>query len=81
MTVAEDHRAPGTDIVDVTTTIFAFEPGTCGALEKNRFTADPGKGSYRGVHATGDDVSGVRKITHVQISMLSAKQVLVLSYR
>ena len=52
--VAEDHRAPGTDIVDVALVIFIGDVGAFGVLEEQRRAADTFERANRRVNAARD---------------------------
>jgi len=56
--VAQDHRAPGADVVDVFLAIGVPEVGALGALHKAGRATDGTEGAHGGVHATGDDIGG-----------------------
>ena len=51
--VAEDHGAPGTDVIDVALAIGVKEVGAAGALEEDRVAADAAEGAHRRVDAAG----------------------------
>jgi hypothetical protein len=59
MTVPQDHRAPGADVVDESLSVFAFKPGARGALEENGIAANTGKCSNGGVYTAGDNIAGI----------------------
>ena len=51
MGMAGDHRAPGTDVVDVGPALDVIQAGSFGAFEKHRVAADAVESPYRGVYA------------------------------
>ncbi|MNN70640.1 hypothetical protein D3C81_1865090 [compost metagenome] len=59
MAVAEDHRTPGTDVIDVALVVFIHHVGTGCMLEEQRGAADALEGADRGVDAAGDVLLGV----------------------
>ena len=59
--VAQDHRAPGADVVDVLLPIGVPKMGALGALHKTRCAADGAKGAHRRVHTPGDELFGAFK--------------------
>ncbi len=56
--MAENHRTPGSDVVDVTPPILSFEPRALRAGKKDRLTADSGKGPHRRIYTARDYVLG-----------------------
>ena len=56
--VAEDHRAPGTDIVDVALVVFVNDVGAFGMLEEQRRAAHAFESAHWRVDATGDVLLG-----------------------
>lgn len=57
--VAEDHRAPGADVVDVALVVFIDHVRAFGMLEEQRGAADAAEGAYRRIDAAGDVLLGV----------------------
>ena len=53
--VAEDHRPPGGDVVDVFPFILIDNPGAGGASDENRCAADGLKGPHGAVDSAGND--------------------------
>src|SRR3954447_8114332 len=53
MAVPEDHRAPGTDVVDVAVPIDIEQISAIGSIVENRRTADGPKRAGRAVNASG----------------------------
>ena len=47
MRMAEDHRPPGADVIDVAVTVDVDQVGALGALDERRRTAHPGERAYR----------------------------------
>jgi len=45
--VAEDHRAPGADVVDIALVILVDDVGALGVLEEQRCAADAAEGAHR----------------------------------
>jgi len=58
MAVAQDHRAPGADVVDVFLAVGVPEVGALGALHKAGRATDGTEGAHGGVDATGDHLGG-----------------------
>ena len=56
--VAQDHGAPGADVVDVAVAVGVEDIGPGGAGEEDRVAADAAEGPHRGVHAPGDVALG-----------------------
>ena len=54
MAVAQDHRAPGADVVDVFLAVGVPKVSALCTLHKARRAADGAKGTNGGIHATGD---------------------------
>ncbi len=52
--VAQDHRPPGAEVVDVAVAVGVGEPGALGALDKRRRAAHRAKGPHRRVDAAGE---------------------------
>ena len=65
--VAQDHRAPRADEVDVFLVVGIPEVSALGALDKTRRAAHGLEGAHRGVHATGDDLFGAFKELFVAV--------------
>ena len=59
MAVAEDHRAPGADIVHVALVVLVQYIGAFGVLEEQRGAADALEGAHRGVDPAGNVFLGV----------------------
>ncbi len=59
--VAEDHRAPGADVVDVALVVLVDDIGAFGVLEEQRGAADAAEGANRRVDAAGDVGLGAGK--------------------
>ncbi|MNZ50456.1 hypothetical protein D3C78_682440 [compost metagenome] len=57
--VAEDHRAPGADVVDVALVILVNDVGAFGMLEEQRRAANALESADRRVDATGDVLLGL----------------------
>ena len=53
--VAEDHRPPRPDVVDVAVAVDVDEPRALALAEEDGRSADGAKGAHRGVHPAGDD--------------------------
>ena len=58
MAVAEDHRPPGADVVDVALAVGVAEVRALGARDEARRAADGAEGAHRRVDAAGDDALG-----------------------
>ena len=56
--MAEDHRSPGAEIVDVAIAVGVEEPRTLGALHERRSAAHGSKCADRGVDAAGEEALG-----------------------
>ena len=52
--VAQHHRTPGADIIDIGFTVDVIEVGAIRAFDKQRCAADAGEGADRRVDAAGD---------------------------
>ena len=59
--VAEQHRAPGADQVDVLLPVDVGQPGACGGPDEARGPADGVEGTDRRVHAAGRDRARARE--------------------
>jgi len=59
--VAEDHRAPGTDVVHIALVVFVGDVGAFGMLEEQRRAADALECTHGGVHTAGDVFLGIGK--------------------
>ena len=59
MVVAEDHRAPGSHVVDVAVVIFIVQIGAAGGVEKHRGAAYAFEGSHRGIYTPGNVFLGL----------------------
>ncbi|MCY1534316.1 hypothetical protein D9M68_696840 [compost metagenome] len=59
--MAQDHRAPGADVVDVLLAVGVPEIGTLGALHETRCAAHGAEGAHGRVHAAGDQGLGAVK--------------------
>jgi hypothetical protein len=57
--VAEDHRAPGADVVDVALVVLVDDVGAFGVLEEQRRAADALERADRRVDAAGDVLLGL----------------------
>jgi hypothetical protein len=57
--VAEDHRAPGADVVDIALVVFVGDVGAFGVLEEQRRAANALERAHRRVHAAGDVFLGL----------------------
>ena len=55
MTVAEDHRAPGADVVEILQPVDVGEPLAFGALEEDRLATDSAEGPGRGIDPAGNE--------------------------
>jgi hypothetical protein len=51
--VAEDHRAPGADVVDVGVPVDVDDLGAVGALDEDRVAPDRAHGANGRIHAAG----------------------------
>src|ERR1043166_3455801 len=58
MPVAQDHRPPRADVVDVAVAIDVEQIGPFGAIENHRLPADASKGSRGAIHAAGHELLG-----------------------
>jgi hypothetical protein len=67
--MAENHRAPGADVVYEALAVFAFQPGTLGALDKQWIAAYARKSANRRVNAAGDDISCIGKVLLIEKSL------------
>lgn len=54
MVVAEDHRTPGADVIDVAATFGIPHVGAFGATDKARCAANALESAYGRIHAAGD---------------------------
>ena len=54
MVVAQHHRTPRADIIDIGLSIHVIEVSAIRAFDKQRGAADAGKGAHRRVNAAGD---------------------------
>ena len=54
MVMSENHRPPGTDIIDIGFAIDIIQIRAVSTFNKQRRAAHAGKGAYWRVHATGD---------------------------
>ena len=61
MGVAENHRSPGADVVDVAVAIDIEQIGPRPALEKQRLAADAAERPGRAIHAAGHELLGAGK--------------------
>ena len=61
MAVAQDHRPPGADVVDVAVAVDVEQIGALAALEEDRLAADAAEGPGRAVHAAGHQLLGAGK--------------------
>ena len=52
--VAEDHRSPGADVIEVAVAVDIDELGPFGMVDEDRLAAHPAEGPGRAVHAPGD---------------------------
>ena len=57
--VAEDHRTPRADQVDVAVAVGVGEPAAVRLGDEARRAAYRGEGAYRGIHPAGNDRAGV----------------------
>ena len=67
--VAQDHRAPGADVVDVALVVCVPEIGAMRAFHKARRAAHGPEGAHRRVDPAGDDLAGALEQVHVGISV------------
>ena len=58
MTMAEEERSPGTDVVDVFIAIGVEDVGALASDDEGRCAADSSPSAYRGVDAAGDYALG-----------------------
>ena len=56
--VSEDHRPPGSDVIDEPIAIEIVQIGALGTFDKERMAADGSEGSCRGVDPTGNQSFG-----------------------
>ena len=63
--VAEDHRAPRADVVDVAAAVVAEHVRAAGALDEHRLAADGAERAHRGIHAAGNVAAGIAEQGHV----------------
>ena len=56
--VAQNHRPPGAEVVDVAVAVGVGEPGALGALDKRRRAAHRAKGPHRRVYPAGKEALG-----------------------
>src|SRR3972149_1684032 len=61
MGMAEDHRTPGGDIIDITVVVFIIEERAFTALKEYRFTTDATEGAYRRIYTPRDMFLGLYK--------------------
>ena len=61
MAVAKDHRAPRTDVIDITLVVFIGDVGAFGVFEEQRCAADAFERTDWRVDAAGDVFLGVGK--------------------
>jgi len=54
--VAEDHRPPGTDVIDICLAVFVPDSGARATLEKHWRTADRAESPNRRIDAAGDEL-------------------------
>jgi hypothetical protein len=59
--VAEDHRAPRTDVIDITLVVFVGDVGAFSVLEEQRRAANALERANRRVHTTGNVFLGIGK--------------------
>ena len=59
--MAQDHRAPRADVVDVFLAVGVPKIGTLGALYKTGGATHGAKGAHGRIHATGDHLGGAVK--------------------
>jgi hypothetical protein len=59
--MAENHRSPRTDVVDVTAIVLIEYAGAGCALDENRLSADAAKSSDGRIHAAGNVAAGIGK--------------------
>ena len=57
--MAQNHRPPGTDVIDVAIAIDVEQIGALAALEKDRLAADAAKSPGRAVDAAGNQSLGI----------------------
>src|SRR5690349_12436899 len=61
MLVPQNHRPPGTDVVDVSVAIDVVKIRPCGALEHNRLAADAAERPRRTIDTAGHELPGPLK--------------------
>src|SRR6266850_39392 len=61
MSVAENSRAPGANVIDVLVAIDIINAGAPGAVDEERFTAYPAKCAHRRVHAAWNKLQRLRE--------------------
>ena len=71
MVVAEDHRTPGADVIDVAATFGIPHVGAFGATDKARCTANALESAYGRIHAAGDALLSTFKKFLVDAHFLS----------
>ena len=59
--MAENHRPPGKDVVDVRISIQIIKPSALGSLDKPGLPADRSEGANRAVDPAGDESLGFFK--------------------
>jgi hypothetical protein len=59
--MAQDHRAPRADVVEIFVAINVVEIGSFGASDEDRLTADRSEGTGRAVHPAGNELFGFGK--------------------
>ena len=71
MVVAEDHRTPGADVIDVAATFGIPHVGAFGATDKARCAANTLESAYGRIHAAGDALLSTFKKFLVDAHFLS----------
>ncbi len=56
--MAEQQRAPGTNVVDIRIAVGVVYVGSFAAHQERRFTADRAEGAHRRIHAARDQLFG-----------------------
>jgi thiamine-phosphate pyrophosphorylase len=59
--VAEDHRAPGANVIHITLVVFVSDVGAFSVFEEQRRAANALERANRGIHATGNVFLGIGK--------------------
>ncbi len=71
--MAEDHRAPRADVVDVAAAVVAEYVRAAGALDEHRLAADGAERAHRGIHAAGNVAAGIGEQGHCESSVVGGE--------